>query len=148
MKQCKPWGELGFSMVLFQPAAEPVPKDKYRSDEEQQQVTVLIVRISPRRTRISFRSFGKTGKELTHDVRGLTPKGFRRLRELQAPRRVWFEENWFPVVVAGIAHVDRYCFNRRRFDRQSELNGMTLNNFVAWVGATGVSASEARRLSL
>ena len=93
-------GRIGVFNSSISPAAESL-KDKYRSDEEQQQVTVLIKYLLEKRYLFPF--FGKTGKELTDNVRGLTPKGFRRLRELQAPRRVWFEENWFPVVVAGIA---------------------------------------------
>ena len=38
-------------------------------------------------------------------ARGITPKGYRRLRELQAPKWTWFKGNWFPVIVAGITAV-------------------------------------------
>ena len=34
---------------------------------------------------------------------GITPKGMDRLRELRSPRRVWFEKNWLPAIVAGAA---------------------------------------------
>ena len=33
---------------------------------------------------------------------GITPKGAKRFRELQAPLWTWFKENWFPAIVAGI----------------------------------------------
>ena len=36
-------------------------------------------------------------------VRGITPKGIERLRELDHPVRTWVGRNWFPVVVAAIA---------------------------------------------
>ena len=93
-------GRIGYFNGSLSPATESL-KDKYRSDEEQQQVTVLMKYLLEKRYLFPFFD-GKTGKELTDYVRGLTPKGFRRLRELQAPRRVWFEDNWFPVVVAAI----------------------------------------------
>ena len=34
---------------------------------------------------------------------GITPKGMDRLRELRSPRRVWFEKNRLPAIVAGAA---------------------------------------------
>ena len=93
-------GKLGLLAGTDWPATQFLI-DKYRSDEEQQQVVVLMKYLLEKRYAFPFFD-GKTGKELTDYVRGLTPKGFRRLRELQAPRRVWFEDNWFPVVVAAI----------------------------------------------
>ena len=45
---------------------------------------------------------GNTGEELRDYVREITPKGVRRLRELQHPVRSWIWGNWFPLVVATI----------------------------------------------
>ena len=35
-------------------------------------------------------------------ARGLTPKGVRRLYELEHPVRAWMKANWFPFVVACV----------------------------------------------
>ena len=35
-------------------------------------------------------------------ARGLTPKGVRRLYELEHPIRAWMKANWFPFVVACV----------------------------------------------
>ena len=35
-------------------------------------------------------------------ARGLTPKGVRRLYELEHPVRAWIKANWFPFVVACV----------------------------------------------
>ena len=36
-------------------------------------------------------------------IRGITPKGVRRLHEIQHPVRTWLKVNWFPMVVAVLA---------------------------------------------
>ena len=36
-------------------------------------------------------------------ARGLTPKGLRRLHELEHPVRAWMKANWFPFVVACVS---------------------------------------------
>ena len=46
-----------------------------------------------------FNSDGTRSKTAVN-VRGLTFKGNRRLRELKHPQRVWAERNWFPLTVA------------------------------------------------
>ena len=38
-------------------------------------------------------------------IRGITPRGLRRLEELQHPVRAWMEANWFPLTVAVITSV-------------------------------------------
>ena len=42
-------------------------------------------------------------KTSTNLVRGITPKGLRRLQEIQHPVRTWLKANWFPMVVAVLA---------------------------------------------
>ena len=93
-------GKLGLLAGTDWPATQFLI-DKYRSDEEQQQVVVLMKYLLEKRYVFPFFD-GKTGEELTDYVRGLTPKGAKRLRELQAPRWTWFKTNWFPAIVAGI----------------------------------------------
>ena len=36
-------------------------------------------------------------------IRGITPKGVRRLQEIRHPIRTWLKGNWFPMVVAVLA---------------------------------------------
>lgn len=74
--------------------------EKYPSEEEQQQVTVLIKYLLEKRYLFPFFS-GKTGKELGPYVRGLTPKGFDRMRRLQARKRTWIKDNWLALGVAA-----------------------------------------------
>ena len=38
-------------------------------------------------------------------ARGVTPKGERRLYELEHPHRAWIKANWFPVAIATITAV-------------------------------------------
>ena len=35
-------------------------------------------------------------------ARGLTPKGLRRIYELEHPVRAWIKANWFPFVIACV----------------------------------------------
>ena len=42
------------------------------------------------------------GKREQGYARGLTPKGVRRLYELEHPVRAWMKANWFPFVVACV----------------------------------------------
>ena len=43
----------------------------------------------------------KGNRQQAH-ARGLTPKGVRRLYELEHPVRAWMKANWFPFVVACV----------------------------------------------
>ena len=42
------------------------------------------------------------GNRLQAYARGLTPKGVRRLYEVEHPVRAWMKANWFPLVVACV----------------------------------------------
>ena len=75
--------------------------DKYPSKEESQQLTVVMQYLLEERYIYPFFD-GVTKLESRDYVRGITPKGMRRLEELQAPRRAWFRDNWFPATIAGI----------------------------------------------
>ena len=72
---------------------------KYKSDREQQQVTVVINCLLEERLLFPYFS---VGKEQSNMVRGITPKGLERLERLQHPRRTWMKENWFALVIALI----------------------------------------------
>ena len=41
-----------------------------------------------------------TGEIVRTMCRGITPKGFERLEQLRAPRKVWARNNWFALLIA------------------------------------------------
>ena len=93
-------GNIGFIHKPDTPAAKFLQK-KYPSFEATRQLHAVIEFLIEERYLLHFHAPNKEGGA-SGAVRGLTPKGFKRLRELQAPRWAWFKENWFPVVVASI----------------------------------------------
>ena len=45
--------------------------------------------------------FDSEGRELRNGLaRAITPKGLKRLRQIEHPVRAWIGDNWFPFVVA------------------------------------------------
>ncbi len=76
--------------------------EKYGEDDAvQQQVTVVMNWLVEERYLFPFYD-ANTGKVSSNSARGITPKGYRRLRELQHPIRTWVGVNWFAVTVAVI----------------------------------------------
>ena len=96
-------GDIGFRDSSHSPASKVLIEkyiDKDDPWQSNQQLTVLVDYLVEER--YLFPVFNQKGEVSGSYARGITPKGLKRLRELQAPRRTWFKENWFPVIVAGI----------------------------------------------
>ena len=79
---------------------------KYRDtgDEEREarQITVAIDDLVDEGYLRPYFSTDGTRSKTAVDVRGITFKGRRRLRELKHPRLVWAGQNWFPLTIAAI----------------------------------------------
>ena len=78
--------------------------DKYPSAKEQEQVKVLIDDLVEKRY-LSHLPGATPGDGNKIYIRGITPDGLQRLKELKAPRWTWFKSNWFPTLVAGITAI-------------------------------------------
>ena len=81
--------------------ASQVLIEKYGSREEDRQLTTVLDYLVEERYLFPFCD-SKTGEVLNGYARGITPKGYRRLQELQHPIRTWVGANWFAVFVAGV----------------------------------------------
>lgn len=92
-------GAIGYLNGSHTPASKPLI-EKYGSDEAGQQRTAVLSFLLEER--YLFPYYDTEGNEQRIDARGITPKGYRRLQELQHPIRTWVGANWFGVVVAGI----------------------------------------------
>ena len=74
--------------------------EKYSSTDAGAYLNTVIDYLVEKRYLFPF--FDEAHKEVHATSAGLTPKGLRRLRELQHPWRTWVKKNWFPVAVAAI----------------------------------------------
>ena len=90
-------GDIGYFNGSFSLASQ-VLLAKYGNDDDR--LTVVIDYLVEER--YLFPLYEATGKILGGGyARGITPKGYRRLQELQHPIRTWVDANWFAVFVAG-----------------------------------------------
>ena len=100
-------GDIGYFNGSFSPASQ-VLLEKYGNDDDR--LTVVIEPLISSLTdyylveeRYLFLLYEATGKILGGGyARGITPKGYRRLQELQHPFRTWVKANAFAVTVAAI----------------------------------------------
>ena len=91
-------GDIGYFNGSFSPASQ-VLLEKYGNDDDR--LTVVIDYLVEER--YLFLLYEATGKILGGGyARGITPKGYRRLQELQHPFRTWVKANAFAVTVAAI----------------------------------------------
>ena len=91
-------GDIGYFNGSFSPASQ-VLFEKYGNDDDR--LTVVIDYLVEER--YLFPLYEDTGKILGGGyARGITPKGYCRLQELQHPIRTWVGANWFAVTVAVI----------------------------------------------
>ena len=91
-------GDIGYFNGSFSPASQ-VLLEKYGNDDDR--LTVVIDYLVEER--YLFPLYEATGKILGGGyARGITPKGYRRLQELQHPFRTWVKANAFAVTVAAI----------------------------------------------
>ena len=82
-------------------ATEAIRKKCGSTPEAIGQVTVVLEWLVEERYLFPFID-SRTGRVLPAEARGITPKGYRRLRELQHPIRTWIRANWFGVLVLGV----------------------------------------------
>ena len=74
--------------------------DKYTADNEMaQQITAVLEYLVDERYLMPF---PPPASGPNFSIRGITPKGIRRLEKLEHPVRTWVYANWFPVAVAAI----------------------------------------------
>ena len=91
-------GDIGYFNGSFSPASQ-VLLEKYRNNDDR--LTVVIDYLVEERYLFPF--YEDTGRIMGAGyARGITPKGYRRLQELQYPIRTWVGANWFAVTVAVI----------------------------------------------
>ena len=93
------------SWSIYQPdrAASKFLLNKYASEGGRDQLSVVIQYLLEERYLIP--GLDHSERDSKDIVRGLTPKGYKRLRELQAPKWTWFKSNWFPTSVAAITAI-------------------------------------------
>ena len=73
--------------------------DKYTADKDMaQQITAVLEYLVGERYLMPF---PPPASGPNFSIRGITPKGIRRLEELEHPVRTWVCANWFPVAVAS-----------------------------------------------
>ena len=99
-------GDIGFRNSSHSPASKVLIEkyiDKDDPWQSNQQLTVLVDYLVEKR--YLFPVHSTDGKVSSGYARGITPKGAKRLRELQVPRWTWFKSNWFPTLVAAITAI-------------------------------------------
>ena len=96
-------GNIAVLTARATPASRALFK-KYSSIEEGEQLLAVFQYLVEQRYLMPGIDWD-TGSENKYFARGLTPKGAKRLRELQAPKWTWFKSNWFPTLVAGITAI-------------------------------------------
>ena len=94
-------GMVGFFDGSHSPAAQML-NAKYPAEQEQQAVMVIAQYLLEERYLFPFFDFD-AGKESRNYVRGITPKGIDKLRQLRRPWLHWICANWFPFSVAVIS---------------------------------------------
>lgn len=73
--------------------------EKYKSEDERQQLTVVICHLTEER--LVYPYFNQRGEwPRDGDARAITSKGVSRLKELDAPSWAWLAKNWFPAAIA------------------------------------------------
>ena len=93
-------GAIGQVLRSNKPASI-ILREKYGSTEAREQLIVVTQYMLEERYLFPLMD-DDNPVDSSNYVRGLTPKGLKRLRELKAPRWTWVKENWFPVAVATI----------------------------------------------
>ena len=91
-------GNIGFIHKPDTPASK-FHHEKYPSLEARRQLVAVTEFLIEERYLLHFSAPNKDG-DTAGPIRGLTPKGYKRLKELQHKWKTWFCKNWFPVAVA------------------------------------------------
>ena len=96
-------GNIGFIHKPDTPASKFL-HEKYPSLEARQQLVAVTEFLIEERYLLHLNVSNKEG-EAAVPVRSLTPKGYKRLKELQRPWWIWFKRNGFAVAIATITAV-------------------------------------------